>query len=119
MRAAGLKPIDTVLEPSAILIKSHSPSNPDLVDLIAARIRGVITAQKFVLCQYNIERSSLAAATKIAPGKRAPSITSLDKEGWAAVSVMVERKEIAPIMDELTKVGGTDIFVLAITNTRS
>ena len=119
MKAAGLKPIDTVIETSAILIKSRKPSNPELVELIAQRIRGVITAQKYVLCQYNVERSVLAAASKIAPGKRAPTVTSLEADGWVAVSVMVEKKRIAPIMDELTKVGATDILVLDIANTRS
>lgn len=42
MKAAGLKAIATVLESSAILIKSKHPSNPELVSLIASRIRGVI-----------------------------------------------------------------------------
>ncbi len=119
MKAAGLKPIDTVIETSAILIKSRNPSNPDLVELIAQRIRGLITAQKYVLCNYNIERTVLAAATKVAPGKRAPTVTSLEEEGWVAVSVMVEKKKIALIMDELTKVGASDILVLDIINTRS
>ncbi|KAI0136572.1 hypothetical protein BJ170DRAFT_18227 [Xylariales sp. AK1849] len=119
MKAAGLKAIDTVVESSAILIKSRSPSNPDMVDLIASRIRGVIAAQRYVLCQYNVQRTALAAATMIAPGKRAPTITSLEEEGWIAVSVMVEKKKIAPVMDELTKVGATDILVLQIANTRS
>ena len=119
MKAAGLKAIDTVIETSAILIKSRKPSNSDLVDLIAQRIRGVITAQKYVLCQYNVERSLLANASKIAPGKRAPTVTSLEADGWVAVSVMVEKKKIAVIMDELTKVGATDILVLDIANTRS
>ena len=119
MKAAGLKAIDTVIETSAILIKSRKPSNSDLVDLIAQRIRGVITAQKYVLCQYNVERSLLADASKIAPGKRAPTVTSLEADGWVAVSVMVEKKKIAVIMDELTRVGATDILVLDIANTRS
>ncbi|KAH8675685.1 ATP phosphoribosyltransferase [Xylariales sp. PMI_506] len=119
MKAAGLKPIDTVVETSAILIKSRSPSNPELVDLIASRIRGVIAAQRYVLCQYNIQRTALVSATKIAPGKRAPTITSLEEEGWVAVSIMVEKKKIALVMDELTKVGATDILVLQIANTRS
>ncbi|KAI0508416.1 hypothetical protein F5B22DRAFT_405015 [Xylaria bambusicola] len=118
MKAAGLKPIDTVVESSAILIKSRNPSNPELVELIAQRIRGVIAANKYVLCQYNIQRSTLAEATKIAPGKRAPTVTSLDEEGWVAVSVMVEKKRIAPIMDELSKIGAHDILVLDIKNSR-
>ncbi|KAJ8133587.1 hypothetical protein O1611_g41 [Lasiodiplodia mahajangana] len=118
MKAAGLKPIDTVVESSAVLIKSRKPSNPELVELIAQRIRGVIAAQKYVLCQYNIQRSTLAQATKIAPGKRAPTVTTLDEEGWVAVSVMVEKKRIAPIMDELSKIGAHDILVLDIKNSR-
>ena len=43
MRAAGLKAISTVVDSSAILIKSKHPSDPKLVDLILARIRGVIS----------------------------------------------------------------------------
>jgi len=43
MRAAGLKAISTVLETTAILIRSKNPTNPDLVNLIATRIRGVIS----------------------------------------------------------------------------
>ncbi|PHH63678.1 hypothetical protein CDD81_5550 [Ophiocordyceps australis] len=118
MRAAGLKAIDTVVESSAVLIKSRSPSNAETVDLIASRIRGVITAQKYVLCQYNIERARLPEANKITPGKRAPTVTSLDAEGWVAVSSMVEKKKIALVMDKLTRVGAHDILVLDIHNTR-
>jgi ATP phosphoribosyltransferase len=118
MKAAGLKAIDTVLETSALLIKSKAPSNPELVELIANRIRGVITAQKYVLCQYNVPRTKLHDATKITPGKRAATVTTLDEEGWVAVSAMVEKKNIAVVMDELVKVGATDVLVLDIHNTR-
>lgn len=118
MRAAGLKAIDTVVDSQAVLIKSKNPSNSELIDLITARIQGVITAQKYVLCQYNIERSRLADAKAITPGKRAPTITALDAEGWVAVSCMVVKKEIALVMDNLTKVGAQDILVLNIHNSR-
>lgn len=118
MRAAGLKAIDTVVESTAVLIKSQSPSNPDLVELITSRIRGVITAQRFVLCQYNVERTRLAEATKITPGKRAATVTALDADGWVAVSSMVEKKKIALVMDDLSRVGAQDILVLDIHNTR-
>lgn len=43
MKAAGLKAIDTVVESTAVLIKSKRPSNQKLVDLIASRIKGVIS----------------------------------------------------------------------------
>ena len=119
MKAAGLKAIDTVVETTAILIKSKKPSNPEMVDLIASRIRGVITAQKYMLCQYNIARAALGEATTITPGKRAPTITSLEEEGWVAVSAMVEKKDSAKRMDELVKIGAQDILLLDIHNTRT
>lgn len=105
MKAAGLIDIDTVVSSTAVLIKSKNPTNPALVDLIASRILGVISklivsfpnsaltkllaAQKYVLCQYNVKRISLAAATKITPGKRAPTINALEEEGWVAVRYAV------------------------------
>ncbi|KAI9796132.1 MAG: ATP phosphoribosyltransferase (ATP-PRTase) (ATP-PRT) [Piccolia ochrophora] len=119
MRAAGLKSIATIVESTAILIKSKHASNPSLVNLIASRIRGVITAQKFVLCQYNIPRDDLETAKSITPGKRAPTVNALDEDGWVAVSSMVEKDRIAPVMDHLTRVGAQDILVLAISNSRT
>ncbi|OWP06962.1 ATP phosphoribosyltransferase [Marssonina coronariae] len=119
MKAAGLKAIDTVVSSTAILIRSKNPSNPQLVDLIASRIRGVITAQKYVLCQYNVHRSNLVAASKVTPGKRAPTINALEEEGWVAVSSMVEKRKIATVMDQLTEIGAVDILVLSIANTRT
>lgn len=119
MRVAGLEAIDTVMASTAILIRSQKVSNQALVDLIASRIRGVISAQRYVLCQYNVHRNKLEIAKKTTPGQRAPTITSLDDEGWVAVSSMVEKKKIALTMDELERTGATDILVLEISNTRT
>ena len=43
MEAAGLKAIDTVVDSTAVLIQSKTPSNQKLVDLISSRIKGVIS----------------------------------------------------------------------------
>lgn len=118
MKAAGLKAIDTVVSSTAVLVKSRQ-SNSDILTLLTSRLRGVITAQKFVLCQYNIPRDHLPVASKITPGKRAPTITALEEEGWVAVSSMVEKKRIATVMDELIKVGASDILVMNIANSRT
>ena len=42
MKAAGLKAIDTVVESTAVLVKSKDSKSP-LVDLITSRIHGVIS----------------------------------------------------------------------------
>ena len=138
MRAAGLKAIATVIDSTAVLIQSKHPSDPKLISLIESRIRGVITAQKYVLCTYNVERANLDKARKITPGmqpcqvfrspllalisvlgKRAPTIQNLEEEGWVAVQAMVKRKEIAVVMDDLTNLGATDILVTKLENSRT
>ena len=76
-------------------------------------------AQKYVLCTYNISRTSLKEATTAIRGKRAPTITQLELEGWVAVQVMVDASKIADTMDELEKFGAEDILVMKLENTRT
>ena len=51
MKAAGLKAIDTVVQSTAVLIKSKNTKN-ELVDLIASRIRGVIGTSLLLFLVY-------------------------------------------------------------------
>ena len=119
MQAAGLHALSTVVTSTAVLIASSHASQPALVSRIASRIKGVITAQRYVLCQYNIPRNLVEEATKITPGKRAPTITALEDSEWVAVSSMVVKKDVAGVMDRLEGVGATDILVLGIENSRT
>lgn len=52
MRAAGLKAISTVVESSAVLIRSKHPSNQKLIDLITKRIQGVISKSHQTALQF-------------------------------------------------------------------
>jgi len=121
MRAAGLRPIATLLQSEAVLIRSTSPKHSHLaplMDKITARIAGVIVARKYSVCQYNILRSKLSAATAVAPGRRAPTISPLEDPEWVAVSSMVERSKMADIMDQLVSVGAEDIMIFNLDNSR-
>lgn len=121
MRAAGLHAIATLLESEAVLIKSAVPKNPNaasLIDVITSRIAGVVAANKYAVCQYNISRNKLPAAMLVTPGRRAPTISPLEEENWVAVSSMVEKKKAAGIMDELVKVGAEDVLVFNLDNCR-
>lgn len=122
MRAAGLHAIHTLMTSEAVLIQSNKKvQNEDqelLIKKIISRIRGVMAAKKYVLCNYNIERKHLDAAIQYTPGRRAPTVSPLENEGWVAVSSMVERKQLAESMDGLENSGAHDILVIALDNCR-
>ncbi|KAI0698100.1 ATP phosphoribosyltransferase [Cytidiella melzeri] len=121
MRAAGLHAIATVLETEAVLIKSTNQKHPTLeplIRLITSRIAGVIAANRYVICQYNIRRDNLQAAALITPGRRAPTISPLEDEKWVAVSAMVEKKTIADVMDRLVAIGAEDVLIFNLDNCR-
>lgn len=117
MRACGLHAIGTILSSQAVLIRAvipHARSNQSLIKLIVSRIRGVIAASQYVLCQYNIHKDNIDEALKVTPGRRAATVSPLEGAGWNAVSAMVKKSEVATVMDRLEEVGGTDIFTLAL-----
>ena len=121
MRAAGLHAISTLLETEAVLIKSavqkHAQFEP-LIRLITRRIAGVVAAGRYVVCEYNVRREQLHAATAVTPGRRAPTISPLEEEGWVAVSSMVEKKRTAEVMDKLVDIGAEDILIFNLDNCR-
>lgn len=132
MRAAGLHAIATILETEAVLIAGKPetgapnaasfkhPEHAALISLVQSRIAGVLAANKYMICQYNVPKSLLEKAIKITPGRRAPTISPLvnGEEEWVAVSVMVEKKVIADVMDQLVTVGAHDILVIKLDNCR-
>jgi ATP phosphoribosyltransferase len=124
MRAAGLRAIATVLETEAVLIASAKPRErrPEhlaaTTALVSARIRGVVAAGKYVVCQYNVPRSALPAATAVTPGRRAPTLAPLEDDAWVAVSAMVEKTRVAQVMDELGRIGAEDILIFNLDNCR-
>ena len=124
MRAAGLHAIHTLMSSEAVLITSATP-HPNLtpslgsfIPLIKSRFAGVLASKRYVYASYNIQRSNLAKALTITPGRRAPTVSPLDENGWVAVSAMVERKEVAKVMDELERTGAEDILIMALDNCR-
>jgi ATP phosphoribosyltransferase len=124
MRAAGLHAIHTLLTSEAVLITSRAPhpavtpALAPLIPLIKSRFAGVIAAKRYVYASYNIRRDRLPQALKITPGRRAATVSPLEEEGWVAVSAMVERKEVAKVMDELEAHGAEDVLIMALDNCR-
>jgi len=124
MRAAGLHDIDTLMTSEAVLIKSSVPkasTHTSIIEKISSRIKGVIAARNYVVCEYNVPRAKLPVAIRVTPGRRAPTISpleDLDGEDWVAVSAMVQKDEVANTMDRLVQVGASDILIFNLDNCR-
>ncbi|KAJ3126754.1 ATP phosphoribosyltransferase (ATP-PRTase) (ATP-PRT) [Irineochytrium annulatum] len=119
MHAAKLHDIETLISSQAVLIsnpKKHQ-SNP-LIEKIRRRIEGVIVAQRYVLCTYNVPRGALTEVVKVTPGKKAPTISPLEHGDWVAVSVMVTKKTVVDTVDKLEEMGAQDILITDIKNAR-
>lgn len=120
LRNAGLRIFaDPILHSEAILVKSPrvDEGNPE-VTVFERRLKGVLTAHSYVLMDYDIRLSDLPQAVKITPGYESPTVSSLHDSEWAAVRVMVPRREVNGIMDRLYDVGARAIIVTAIQATR-
>ena len=118
MRAAQLEAIDTIISSEAVLISNPQTTKKNLISKLESRIKGVVTASKFVYCSYNIRRAMLQKAIGVTPGRKAPTIAPLEDDAWVSISVMVEKAKIADTMDQLEDLGATDVLVFNIDNCR-
>lgn len=118
MRAAGLEVVHDILNTQATLISNPKTEHKDLIIKLQRRIEGYITATKYVMIMFNISNELMQEAIKVTPGKKSPTITSLECGNTKAVSSLVLKKEVSVKMDALHDVGATDILVLDLKNSR-
>jgi ATP phosphoribosyltransferase len=119
MRAAGLEVISEVMSTEALLISNPNSKHKGVISTIRQRLEGYITATKYGMISYNVERGSKCEqAVKLTPGKRSPTVVNLADEKYCAVSSLVLIADSARVMDELHDVGATDILIFDIANSR-
>lgn len=119
MKAAGLELISTILQTEAVLIANPKSSKQKLIEKIHKRILGYITATKYKMVTYNIEKEKLEEAKRITPGRKSPTVNTLTGGEYVSISSMVAKSDVAEIMDQLVDIGATDIVVFDIENCRA
>ena len=119
MEEAGLKKVATILHTQAVLVANPKTTHTEEIETLRRRIQGYLFAKNWSMMYYNITRKDLKKAELITPGRRAPTISPLDDPDWVSVGAMVKKKEIAEKMDELQKMGASDIMVIDISNCRA
>ncbi len=114
-RLRVLTDIDTY---ETVLIQNKQARLPEVADLIVRRLEGVVIARGWSLLEYNVPKGKLAEAERIAPGFNSPTVNALEDDQWCAVQVMVERKNVIGVMDQLEQLGAAAILETRITNCR-
>jgi ATP phosphoribosyltransferase len=110
-RTLGLHDLVAFGEPlcdsEAVLIERETADEATAAarDQLAARVRGVVFGQQYLMLDYDCPRSVLNQAVAITPGLESPTILALADPDWAAVRALVPRKDVNAIMDQLSTIG--------------
>ena len=115
LRQAGLKIFgEPILQSEAVVIsRTKSEIKPEL-EVLIRRLQGVVTARRYVLLDYDVQKQHLDQACLITPGLESPTISALQKPDWVAVRAMVLREETNNVMDQLWALGARGILVTDI-----
>lgn len=117
LRQAGLDIFGPVIiESEAVLISR--PGDAEGTDRLLRRLRGVIVARRYALLDYDLPLALVDQAAAITPGRESPTISPLQDEKWVAVRVMIPRKGINQVMDDLYELGARALLVTAIDAAR-
>jgi ATP phosphoribosyltransferase len=101
---------ETLCESEAVLIEAEGRPSDPARDQLAARIKGVVFGQQYLMLDYDCPRAVLDKATAVTPGLESPTIAPLADPDWVAVRSMVPRKSVNAIMDELAAIGAKAIL---------
>ena len=120
LRRAGLELFgDSICSSEAVLIQRNGAEElPASADALRTRLTSVLVAQNYLMMDYNVEQSSFDATLSLAPGVEGPTVSTLAKEGWYAVRVLVPRKGAHLLMDQLYEAGARGILLTELTACR-
>jgi len=114
LKANKLKIIDTVLESETKIIASKrswlDKWKRRKIENIAVLVEGAILAEKKVGLKMNVSKENLKSVIEILPAMKNPTISYLYDEGWVAVEIIVDEKEVRKIIPEVKKKGARDII---------
>jgi len=115
LRAAGLEIFgEPILRSEAVLVRRSDVDAPAGLDVLTRRLQGVLTAQQYVLMDYDVPTSLVEKAVAITPGLESPTVSPLHNGDWSAVRAMVPRGQTNHVMDALYDVGARAILVTSI-----
>ena len=118
LEANGLRPVDTVLESEAVLIRTRKPLSPErdeLAEQMLRRIEGVLATQESKYIMLNAPEEALERIAAMLPGAEAPTILPLaGRPGHVAVHAVCKESVFWETLEALKGAGASAILVVPI-----
>ncbi len=118
LEANGLRPVETILESEAVLIRSKSPvsaEKAEQADKLLRRIDGVLATQESKYIMLNAPEEALERIAALLPGAEAPTILPLaGRPGHVAVHAVCKESVFWETLQKLKDAGASAILVMPI-----
>ncbi|MDP8912852.1 MAG: ATP phosphoribosyltransferase [Pseudomonadota bacterium] len=118
LEANGLRPVETVLESEAVLIRTSKPMadiKAEQASRLVSRIDGVLATKESKYIMLNAPSEALREITAILPGAEAPTILPLHgRPGHFAVHAVCQESVFWETLQKLKGAGASAILVLPI-----
>lgn len=118
LEANGLRPVETLLESEAVLIRTAKPLSPGKAELgeqMLSRIEGVLATQESKYIMLNAPEEALEQIAAMLPGAEAPTILPLaGRPGHFAVHAVCKESVFWETLQKLKAAGASAILVVPI-----
>jgi ATP phosphoribosyltransferase len=118
LEANGLRPVETVLESEAVLIRTRKPLAPEKAEVakqLLSRIDGVLATQESKYIMLNAPEEALEQIAGILPGAEAPTVIPLaGRPGHFAVHAVCKESVFWETLQKLKDAGASAILVMPI-----
>ena len=118
LEANGLRPVETVVESQAVLIRTRKPLDHTRAEIAAgllSRVDGVLATKESKYIMLNAPEESLKQITDILPGAEAPTIVPLHgRAGHFAVHAVCQESVFWETLEKLKGAGASAILVVPI-----
>lgn len=118
LEANGLRPVETVLESQAVLIRTRKPLDEARSQIAAgllSRVDGVLATKESKYIMLNAAEEALGEITAILPGAEAPTIVPLHgRPGHFAVHAVCQESVFWETLQKLKGAGASAILVVPI-----
>ena len=113
LKANNLRVIETILESSTRFIANRKAWNDkwkrQKMENIVMLLKGALAAEEKVGLKMNVSAQYLKRVMSLLSSMHSPTISALSDEGWHALEVMINEKQVRELIPKLKKAGASGI----------